>query len=70
MEKGKISVIKLVLSALAGAIWLATVIHEIIAKYYNSNTTLFILHLICAIVWISAFFVSLRKHLKERNSPD
>lgn len=66
----KQAIIKLVLAALACVIWIVVAILEFFEKYYTSNATLFVMHLICAIVWIAAFFANLRRYLKEKKNPD
>ena len=67
MEKEMVSVTKLILTALAGAIWAAAAFLAFLARYYISNPTVFVLILICTIVWTTAFFVNLHGYLKKRH---
>ncbi len=66
----KKAVIKLAIVALAGALWVAVAILDFIDKDFITNTALFVMHLICAVVWIAAFLVNLQKYLKEKKNKD
>ena len=62
MEKGKIKKINVILYGICAVIWTARAVLEIAYRTYDLHPGRFILNIVCALIWIAAFAVCLKRY--------
>ncbi len=62
MEKKTVGRIGVILYAVCAVLWTVRAILEVIYKTYNDSVFLFVLNILCAVVWILAFVVNLKRY--------
>lgn len=62
MEKKTVNRIGVILYAVCAVLWTVRAILEVIYKTYNDSVFLFVLNILCAVVWILAFVVNLKRY--------
>lgn len=55
------------LYALCAVIWTIRAILEVVYKTYNDSIFWFILNLLCAVLWIVAFIVNLKRYRSNKD---
>ena len=65
MKKG--SVLSVILFGLCAVIWSIKAVYEIINTPYPTTPTLLTLDVVCAICWIVAFIVSIKRYLSNKD---
>lgn len=63
----KVSRLSVIVYALCAVIWTIRVILEIIYSAYNDSTFWFVLNILCAILWIVAFIVNLKRYRSNKD---
>ena len=58
----KTSLAAVILVGLAAVIWTIRVVLEIVLKTYNESVFLFVLNVLCSVVWIVSFIVNLKRY--------
>lgn len=64
----KISLAAVILVGLAAVIWTIRVVLEIVLKTYNESVFLFVLNVLCSVVWIVSFIVNLKRYRSNREN--
>ena len=64
----KTSLAAVILVGLAAVIWTIRVVLEIVLKTYNESVFLFVLNVLCSVVWIVSFIVNLRRYRSNREN--
>ncbi len=64
----KTSLAAVILVGLAAVIWTIRVVLEIVLKTYNESVFLFVLNVLCSVVWIVSFIVNLKRYRSNRES--
>ena len=62
----KTSLAAVILVGLAAVIWTIRVVLEIVLKTYNESVFLFVLNVLCSVVWIVSFIVNLKRYRSNR----
>ena len=57
-----------ILVGLAAVIWTIRVVLEIVLKTYNESVFLFVLNVLCSVVWIVSFIVNLKRYRSNREN--
>ena len=66
MKKTSLAAVMLV--GLAAVIWTIRVVLEIVLKTYNESVFLFVLNVLCSVVWIVSFIVNLKRYRSNREN--
>lgn len=64
----KTSLAAVILVGLAAVIWTIRVVLEIVLKTYNESVFLFLLNVLCSVVWIVSFIVNLKRYRSNREN--
>lgn len=64
----KTSLAAVILVGLAAVIWTIRVVLEIVLKTYNETVFLFVLNVLCSVVWIVSFIVNLKRYRSNREN--
>ena len=64
----KTSIAAVILVGLADVIWTIRVVLEIVLKTYNESVFLFVLNVLCSVVWIVSFIVNLKRYRSNREN--
>ena len=64
----KTSLAAVILVGLAAVIWTIRVVLEIVLKTYNESVFLFVLNVLCSVVWIVSFIVNLKRYRSNREN--
>lgn len=64
----KTSLVAVILAGLAAVIWTIRVVLEIVLKTYNESVFLFVLNVLCSVVWIVSFIVNLKRYRSNREN--
>ena len=64
----KTSLVAVILVGLAAVIWTIRAVLEIVLKTYNESVFLFVLNVLCSIVWIVSFIVNLKRYRSNREN--
>ena len=64
----KTSLVAVILVGLAAVIWTIRVVLEIVLKTYNESVFLFVLNVLCSVVWIVSFIVNLKRYRSNREN--
>ena len=64
----KTSLAAVILVGLAAVIWTIRVVLEIVLKTYNESVFLFVLNVLCTVVWIVSFIVNLKRYRSNREN--
>ena len=64
----KTSLAAVLLVGLAAVIWTIRVVLEIVLKTYNESVFLFVLNVLCSVVWIVSFIVNLKRYRSNREN--
>ena len=64
----KTSLAAVILVWLAAVIWTIRVVLEIVLKTYNESVFLFVLNVLCSVVWIVSFIVNLKRYRSNREN--
>ena len=64
----KTSLAAVILVGLAAVIWTISVVLEIVLKTYNESVFLFVLNVLCSVVWIVSFIVNLKRYRSNREN--
>ena len=64
----KTSLAAVILVRLAADIWTIRVVLEIVLKTYNESVFLFVLNVLCSVVWIVSFIVNLKRYRSNREN--
>lgn len=64
----KTSLAAVILVELAAVIWTIRVVLEIVLKTYNESVFLFVLNVLCSVVWIVSFIVNLKRYRSNREN--
>lgn len=64
----KTSLAAVILVGLAAVIWTIRVVLEIVLKNYNESVFLFVLNVLCSVVWIVSFIVNLKRYRSNREN--
>lgn len=64
----KTSLAAVILVGLAAVIWTIRVLLEIVLKTYNESVFLFVLNVLCSVVWIVSFIVNLKRYRSNREN--
>ena len=64
----KTSLAAVILVGLAAVIWTSRVVLEIVLKTYNESVFLFVLNVLCSVVWIVSFIVNLKRYRSNREN--
>ena len=64
----KTSLAAVILVGLAAVIWTIRVVLEIVLKTYNESVFLFVLNVLCSVVWIVSFIVNLKWYRSNREN--
>lgn len=64
----KTSLAAVILVGLAAVIWTIRVVLEIVLKTYNESVSLFVLNVLCSVVWIVSFIVNLKRYRSNREN--
>lgn len=64
----KTSLAAVILVGLAAVIWTIRVALEIVLKTYNESVFLFVLNVLCSVVWIVSFIVNLKRYRSNREN--
>lgn len=66
MKKKRVGKTNVILFGLCAIIWSAKAVYEIITTPYPTTPTLLILDVVCALCWIVAFAVSLKRYRSDK----
>lgn len=58
----KVSRLSVILCALCAVIWTIRAILEVAYKTYNYSVFWFVMNIFCAVLWIGAFIVNLKRY--------
>lgn len=64
----KTSLAAVILVGLAAVIWTIKAVLEIVLKTYNESVFLFVLNVLCSVVWIVSFIVNLKRYRSNREN--
>lgn len=64
----KTSLTAVILVGLAAVIWTIRAVLEIVLKTYNESVFLFVLNVLCSVVWIVSFIVNLKRYRSNREN--
>ena len=64
----KTSLAAVILGGLAAVIWTIRAVLEIVLKTYNESVFLFVLNVLCSVVWIVSFIVNLKRYRSNREN--
>lgn len=64
----KTSLAAVILVGLAAVIWTIRVVLEIVLKTYNESVFLFVLNVLCSVVWIVSFIVNMKRYRSNREN--
>ncbi len=64
----KTSLVAVILVGLAAVIWTIRAVLEIVLKTYNESVFLFVLNVLCSVVWIVSFIVNLKRYRSNREN--
>ena len=64
----KTSLAAVILVGLAAVIWTIRAVLEIVLKTYNESVFLFVLNVLCSVVWIVSFIVNLKRYRSNREN--
>ena len=64
----KTSLAAVIFVGLAAVIWTIRVVLEIVLKTYNESVFLFVLNVLCSVVWIVSFIVNLKRYRSNREN--
>ena len=64
----KTSLAAVILVGLAAVNWTIRVVLEIVLKTYNESVFLFVLNVLCSVVWIVSFIVNLKRYRSNREN--
>lgn len=64
----KTSLAAVILVGLAAVIWTIRAVLEIVLKIYNESVFLFVLNVLCSVVWIVSFIVNLKRYRSNREN--
>lgn len=64
----KTSLAAVILVGLVAVIWTIRVVLEIVLKTYNESVFLFVLNVLCSVVWIVSFIVNLKRYRSNREN--
>ena len=64
----KTSLAAVILVGLSAVIWTIRVVLEIVLKTYNESVFLFVLNVLCSVVWIVSFIVNLKRYRSNREN--
>ena len=64
----KASLAAVILVGLAAVIWTIRAVLEIVLKTYNESVFLFVLNVLCSVVWIVSFIVNLKRYRSNREN--
>ena len=64
----KTSLAAVILVGLAAVIWTIRVVLEIVLKTYNESVFLFVLNVLCSVVWIVSFIMNLKRYRSNREN--
>lgn len=64
----KTSLATVILVGLAAVIWTIRAVLEIVLKTYNESVFLFVLNVLCSVVWIVSFIVNLKGYRSNREN--
>ena len=65
MERPKL--VTVILYGLCAVIWTVRTILGVVYKEYGDSATLFVLNILCAVIWIAAFIKWLIKYRSNKN---
>lgn len=63
----KASRLSVILCALCAVIWAIRAILEVAYKTYNNSVFLFVMNILCAVLWIGVFIVNLKRYRSNRD---
>ena len=64
----KTSLAAVIRVGLAAVIWTIRAVLEIVLKTYNESVFLFVLNVLCSVVWIVSFIVNLKRYRSNREN--
>ncbi len=64
----KPSLLAVILYALCAVIWSIRAIFEVIYQTYNNSAFWFVLNILCALIWIAAFTVNLKRYRSNKEN--
>ncbi len=62
----KTSRLAVILYALCAILWSVRAILEVIYQKYNDSIFWFVLNILCALIWIAAFIVNLKRYRSDK----
>lgn len=66
MKKKPVSLVAVILIGIASAIWIACAVLSIVNKTYRQSTFLFVMYVLCGVIWPINFFLNLRRYRNEK----
>lgn len=63
----KASLLSVILFAVCAVIWTIRAILEVAYKTYNDSVFWFVMNILCAVLWIGAFIVSLKRYRSNKD---
>jgi hypothetical protein len=62
----KVSKFSVILYAFCAVIWTIRAILEVADETYNDSAFWFVMNILCAVVWIGAFIVNLKRYRSDK----
>ena len=63
----KTSLLAVILYGICAVIWTVRVIVEIVYKTYNDSVFMFVLGILCALIWICSFFILMKRYCSNKD---
>jgi uncharacterized protein with PQ loop repeat len=60
--KKKVTLVGLILYGVAAVIWTIRAVLDIVCGTYHTSPVILVLNVLCAVIWIVAFFVNLHRY--------
>jgi hypothetical protein len=64
----KVSKLSVILYAVCVVAWTIRAISDVVCKTYNYSVFLFVLNILCAVIWIVAFIASLKRYRSDKTT--
>ena len=62
----KLSRLTVILYAMCAVLWTIRAILEVLYQTYNDSMFRFVLNILCAVIWIAAFIVTLKRYRSNK----
>jgi uncharacterized membrane protein len=69
-EKKKTTKFTVILYALCAILWTVSAVLEVSYQTYTESVFWFVMNLLCAVIWIAAFLVNLKRYQRDRSERD